>query len=720
MRLIVTLASSVVLALGGAGVAAAATGTVTGHVTDASGHPLAGIGVMADPGGFAGGDDDLPSATTGADGAYRLTGLPTGSYIIGFVGDLDGHLGEYYAARPVGDGVTHVVVSDGATVSGIDAALRTGATVSGHVLGADGRPLKNASVLVDAAPGFGFPEQALTDSAGSYVVRGVWPGPNTVRVRPPAGSGLVGQYAGGTETVVGARVVPVGDGAAMDGGDVRLAAGRMIRGRVTDADGSPLASVRVSAARPGASFARLTDTYTAADGTYALGALAPGEYVVAFQPSDNHVAAYSGGAATIRDAAAVAVGGAVDTTGVDAALAPGAVLKGHVTDEAGGAALRWAEVTATPSVPDELLDFFATRDADDGGNYVIQGLRPGTYSLRFASPFDRNMATEDGPTVTLAAGETKVVDDDLHALTGASPEPGHAAGTVVGPDGAPLAGARVTPVTATNYERDSVLTDASGHFVTADLAAGTYLLRAAAAGLQTTYFPASPSLGGGGQPVTVAAGATTDGNTITLSAAAAPGDGQDDPPGGDPTGGDPTGGGSTGGDPAAGGDTPGGDSTGGDTPGGDPADGGSAGGDPLGDDATGGGASPAPASPFALAAPAPTLAASFPIATRNVLAPPPSTTGRARVLSGRLVPRAGSIAVRLSCPGAVTCRGTLRVVESAHHVTVASGAFTVRAGRRATARPRLTARGRALKSKRHLAVSVVLPGARAARATLVG
>jgi protocatechuate 3,4-dioxygenase beta subunit len=449
----------------------------------------------------------------------------------------------------------------------------------------------------------------------------------------------------------------------------------MIRGRVTDAGGAPLASVRVSAARPGASFTRVAETYTAADGTYALGALAPGAYVVAFQPADDHVAQDSGGATTIRDAASVTVGAGADTTGVDTALAAGAVLKGHVSDEAGGGALRWAEVTATPSVPDELLELFATRDADDHGDYVIQGLRPGTYALRFASPFDRDMAPEDGPAVTVAAGETKIINNDLHALVGADPEPGHAAGTVTGPDGTPLAGARVTPVTATNYARDTVLTDAAGRFTTADLAAGTYRLRVAAPGLTTTYFPASPSLGAS-QPVTVQAGQTAAGNAIAMVAAGAP---------------------------------PGDGSSGGGSPGGDP----SGGGPPSG------GAPPPTSAPLAPVAPAPTLAASFPIARRAALAPP-AVTGRARVLSGTLTPRAGRIAVRLACPGAVACRGTLRVVERTRRVTVASGSFAVPAGRQATVRPKLTARGRALTRKRHVAVAVVLPGARTACATLVG
>jgi hypothetical protein len=649
-----------------------AAGSIAGRVTDKAGAPLKGLSVMPDFDGFAGADHGERGVLTGADGAYVVSGLRPGSYIVGFSGDLGNHhLGEYYPGRTVGDGVTRVTVVAGRTTTGIDAALRSAATLRGRVLGSDGRPLAKALVLADAEPGWGFPEQVATGADGTFSLDGVAPGPTTVRVTAPSGSGDVRQYLGGTEGLLGARVLDLGDGASADVGDVALRAGRFIRGRVTDAAGRGVPSTRVSVARPGQSFLRLRDVYTGSDGSYALGGLEPGRYVVAFQPSSGTLMAqYSGGAATIADAEVVEVEPDGDTVGVDARLSPGATLTGHVTDAADGSGLRWATATAIPDQPDELHDFLASRPADDDGDYTITGLRPGTYTLRFASPVDRDMGDVEVGPIVVGPGATVRKDIAMSDVNGPMPLPGSASGTVTADDGTPLSGARVTVVTPSGGERATVLTDATGAFKTNDLTDGPYYLRVSAVGRTTTFFGDSPALGGA-RRVTIAPGATTSGLDVALPVATSdPGT----PPSDDPAPSDPASPAPSDPVPSAPGDAP---------------------------------TEPAIPAPPALA-PANLVRASSvasPFSPVVATQQPRAVVATARVVGAKRVVLRSAKAprVRLTCPAAATCRGSIALVR--RRVVVAKSSFAIAAGRAVVVRPRLTQAGRRLA--RHRVVTAV-------------
>jgi hypothetical protein len=98
-------------------------GQITGRVTDAGGTPLSGAQVIVYPKVF--------QSSTSASGVYTATGLPSGSYSLHF--RQYGYLSEYYndkSDRKLGDLVTVVAPN---TVTGIDAALAAGGTITGVV-----------------------------------------------------------------------------------------------------------------------------------------------------------------------------------------------------------------------------------------------------------------------------------------------------------------------------------------------------------------------------------------------------------------------------------------------------------------------------------------------------------------------------------------------------------------------------------------------------------
>ena len=673
-------------------------GSISGRVTDNAGNPLKGVWVSSDWGGFVGQDHAEPSAFTSSDGTYTLRGLLPGPHIVSFAGDGKTLLGEYYQDRPVGEGVQPVEITAGQTVAGVDAALDRPAQVSGRVVGGDGRPAANVQVLVDSWPGHGYPVAGRTGSDGTYTVTGVRPGAVAVSFRPLGTSTDAMQFFGGGRLSHEVTPVTTRDGETTPEVDAVLRPGRMITGRVTDAAGQPVDSVRVSASQTGGSFERLRDTYTDANGTYRLGGLEPGTYAVAFQPAfANLVAEYHGDSATIADAAPVTVSADAETTGIDASLAPGAVIRGSVTDEADGAPLRIAGVAAIPETPDELLDFHGIRSTgNDAEDYEIRGLRAGTYRVRFESPFDRDMEAEDHPkSIRLAAGETVVVDGALHDLDGVPPRPGRYAGRVTDSLGRPVAGARVTTISPFGMEWLSAkVTGADGRYTSSDLVAGRYHVRVAAPGRTSEFFPDSATLRAS-TAISITSGTTRAGVDVALDA---PGTIPKDPP--TPPEDPPT--------PPEDPPTPPEDPP---TPPEDLQN------DvrPRGDERADAGA-PAPVGPAQLE---PEQAFAPLDATARSVAPPRVSRGRA-VLVGRSVAliRRGRVRVQVGCASAAPCRGRARLFRG--RVVVAIGTFRLLPGQHATVSLRLTSVGRRLSARRsRLRVTVRLDGAiRPARLTL--
>ncbi|TDC56645.1 hypothetical protein E1212_01340 [Jiangella ureilytica] len=162
-----------------------------------------------------------------------------------------------------------------------------------------------------------------------------------------------------------------------------------------------------------------------------------------------------------------ALGHALDTDRV------GAEVRGTLTD-AGGTALTGSVTVA------ETGQTVPARSGD--GSFVVP-LPPGTWTLR-AESFGH--VTAEVP-VTVAAGQ--VLTRPIQLATRAM---GTVAGTVTGPDGAAVGGARVellgTPLTAT--------TDADGAFSVAGVPAGAWTVRVTAAGHQA--FERSVAVPGGG------------------------------------------------------------------------------------------------------------------------------------------------------------------------------------------------------------------------------
>lgn len=179
-----------------------------------------------------------------------------------------------------------------------------------------------------------------------------------------------------------ANLITLGSPAEAQEVDVALAEGGSISGTLTDeTTGEPIAEIVACAWSP--------DVYPRCDfsdasGAYEINGLPDGEYVVEYEGWNqvNYQREFYEDA-DFPDATKVSVAAPATTTGIDAKLAKGAEILGHVGDVSSGAPVADAMVCVPlASTPEpEINTNCDWTDAE--GNYAIRGLPAGSYLVAF-------------------------------------------------------------------------------------------------------------------------------------------------------------------------------------------------------------------------------------------------------------------------------------------------------------------------------------------------
>jgi len=222
-------------------------------------------------------------------------------------------------------------------------------------------PIPGIEVCVQEAVATSVAQCTTTKEKGEYEVAGLTEGNYDVKFSVPAESGLnyLTQFFNGKATQAEAEPVSVVEGAVTAGIGAALLPGGTITGTVSSAaTKAMLADVRVCARDAGAEVERCV--MTAADGTYAVTALASGSYVVQFEPKaeSSHAPQFYNDATSEAAAEAVAVTAGSSTTGIDAVLqgVPVALLKPAIVGRAiEGQTLSFVAGTWT-NAPASLID----------------------------------------------------------------------------------------------------------------------------------------------------------------------------------------------------------------------------------------------------------------------------------------------------------------------------------------------------------------------------
>jgi len=239
--LLVALAA---LALPATGMAAG-TGAISGTVTGEGAGGLAEIEVCAWPLGAD--EEEGECELSQAGGTYEIPELPEGEYVVEFWPGAQDYIWEYFGGTQEFSAATRVLVTGGATRSGVDAVLAKGAEIKGRVTAAaTGGPAPEVEVC--AVPTAGEGERCgLTESSGTYAIVGLASGTYHVYFYPEGnGMGLLAQVWNGHERGEAGDPLTLAAAAVRTGVDAALRPGGAITGTVRlAATEAPLAGVRV-------------------------------------------------------------------------------------------------------------------------------------------------------------------------------------------------------------------------------------------------------------------------------------------------------------------------------------------------------------------------------------------------------------------------------------------------------------------------------------------
>lgn len=170
--------------------------------------------------------------------------------------------------------------------------------------------------------------------------------------------------------------------------DVELAEGGSIAGTaIDDATKEPIEGLAACAWDTGGSYQRCDKSDGA--GHYEINGLPSGEYNVEYEGWNqvNYIHEFYKDAETLAQDTQVSVAAPATTLGIDAELARGAEILGHVSEVSSGAPVEGAMVCAPPeSVPDEEVNQNCDW-TDSAGNYAIRGLAAGAYQVAFDVEF---------------------------------------------------------------------------------------------------------------------------------------------------------------------------------------------------------------------------------------------------------------------------------------------------------------------------------------------
>ncbi|MBB4666161.1 protocatechuate 3,4-dioxygenase beta subunit [Microbacterium marinum] len=457
-------------------------GSITGRVTGTDDAPIADIEVWVSE--YDGGESSR-SVITADDGSWAVNGLTPGTYRVYFDAPASTSLIDEWwdDAREYSD-ATSIVVEAGAAVTGIDAALAVGGSISGTVRSASG-VVAGVQVEVSAKTADGFLDyrgSTLTDGTGRYTFGGLEPGNYVVSFTTDSSDNLVPEWWNNVTRSADATAIAITGATARTGIDATLAKGATLSGIVTGPDGKPVRDVWINLETSDGKWTRLSAAQTGTDGKWAARGLPAGTYLVSFETAWESPLIGEWWNDTLDRAKAapikVAAGATIST--VNAKLAKGASLSGTVTSASGP--LKTARVMTYRKTADGWT-YGKDTVTDAQGRYLIEGLLPGTYAVRFDGPDGQNLVREwwnDKPTraaadtisLTGATAKTKV---DAKLSTGAT-----ISGTVTAPAGTSLGWASVSALRKLSSGWEQVgygYVEENGSYSIAGLGAGTYTLK---------------------------------------------------------------------------------------------------------------------------------------------------------------------------------------------------------------------------------------------------
>lgn len=337
------------------------------------------------------------SAITDAEGKFRVTGLPAGTYFVtlrrtGFISSFGATAGS----------ATNVVLTAGQELKGLRYLLKPQAVLAGRVLDDEDEPVQNAQVLYITQRRFRGSRSwvpagrnATTNDRGEFRLTEVPPGTYRILVmfwgQAPAAPATPGQpamgyvlsYYPGVTDITQAAPVEAAAGAETNGLDITLR--RMpifqIRGKVFDADGKPARQYGAAVVPQEGAFGGVGRfSRSGDDGSFAIAGVPNGTWTLHFSTQGTGPRREEG-----RQAARtkVEISGR-DIEGLEIHLNRGVALQGTISVATTGKATQEEKptlyVTATPAEPSGFGGAMPVK-AEPDGSFALKLAEPGRYFL---------------------------------------------------------------------------------------------------------------------------------------------------------------------------------------------------------------------------------------------------------------------------------------------------------------------------------------------------
>ena len=174
-----TIAVTAPGATSGIDVVLAQGGSIQGRVKNTSGSGIQNVGVEIHnlDGSLV---EYASSVQTGADGSYKVMGLPSGSYKVFFIGN-GGYISEWYNDKPDFAGADTVSVTAPNTTTHINAVLALGGSIAGRATNAGGTGIENVYAVIYTTDGYGI-AYSYTNADGYYTIGGLTTGSYKVKI----------------------------------------------------------------------------------------------------------------------------------------------------------------------------------------------------------------------------------------------------------------------------------------------------------------------------------------------------------------------------------------------------------------------------------------------------------------------------------------------------------------------------------------------------------
>jgi hypothetical protein len=357
------------------------TGSISGKVVTAEGgRPVRRVSITLSSPEFPG---EPKTVSTNAQGRFEISELPAGRYSL--TASRAGYMRVQYGQRRPGENGRPIQLADGQKFTTADFSLPRTAVIVGRITDEVGDPMPNASIfpmqwryyrgqrrMVPVAGGGPFNR---TDDTGGYRISGLEPGDYYVMAttrdawtdekNPKERIGFLPTYSGGTANPAEAYRLKVGLGQEVQMPEFSMVPGRVgtISGTAVSSSGLPLVGEQVSMSQefsgPGSSSSfGMSGSKVAADGTWTIRNVSPGEYKLTLRSAAEGDRPPEGATTTI-------VFAGEDLTGIMLVTTTGATLRGRVITETGETLPRDHKMRVA-SRPVDTTRTFTAFDQDNG------------------------------------------------------------------------------------------------------------------------------------------------------------------------------------------------------------------------------------------------------------------------------------------------------------------------------------------------------------------